>query len=119
LFAVFCAPAALASAAQAQWHMKTSTQGRLEGDLAGWRRFLWPDGGNFSGEFSRSHYFYGTVSAEAASSRLVGLSVWNSQWKLVIPTYSLLNDKQGGLDNFIKSVSDIKLFLRTYSSSGN
>jgi len=37
----------------------------------------------------------------------------------VIPAYSLLNNEQVGLDNFINSVSDIKLFLRTYSSSGN
>jgi hypothetical protein len=65
------------------------------------------------------NYFYGTVPAEFTSSRLVGRSVWNSRWKLVIPAYSLLNNEQVGLDNFIKSVSDIKLFLRTYSSSGN
>ena len=66
-----------------------------------------------------TNYFYGTVPAEFTSSRLVGRSVWNSRWKLVIPAYSLLNDEQTGLDNFVKSVSDIKLFLRTYSNSGN
>jgi len=65
------------------------------------------------------NYFYGTVPAEFTSSRLVGRSVWNSRWKLVIPAYSMLNNEQVGLDNFIKSVSDIKLFLRTYSTSGN
>jgi hypothetical protein len=65
------------------------------------------------------NYFYGTVPAEFTSSRLVGRSVWNSRWKLVIPAYSLLNNEQVGLDNFINSVSDIKLFLRTYSTSGN
>ena len=64
-------------------------------------------------------YFYGTTPAEYTNSRLVGRSVWNSQWKIVIPAESLLYDKQEGLDRFIRSVSDIKLFLRTYSNSGN
>jgi len=68
---------------------------------------------------SSSAFFYGSVPAEFTSSRLVGRSVWNSKWKLVIPAYSLLNNEQTGLDNFIRSVSDIKLFLRTYSNSGN
>ncbi len=64
-------------------------------------------------------YFYSSMPVEFTNSRLVGRSVWNSQWKLVIPAYSLLNNEQTGLDNFLKSVSDIKLFLRTYSNSGN
>ena len=64
-------------------------------------------------------YFYTSMPAEFTNSRLVGRSVWNSQWKIVIPAYSLLSDEQGGLDRFIQSVSDIKLFLRTYSNSGN
>jgi hypothetical protein len=37
----------------------------------------------------------------------------------VIPAYSLLSDEQTGLDRFAQSVTDIKLFLRTYSNSGN
>ena len=64
-------------------------------------------------------FFYGTMPAEYTNSRLVGRSVWNSQWKIVIPAESLLFDKQEGLSRFIQSVSDIKLFLRTYSNSGN
>lgn len=64
-------------------------------------------------------YFYSSMPAEFTNSRLIGRSVWNSQWKIVIPAYSLLNDEQDGLDRFVKSVSDIKLFLRTYSNSGN
>lgn len=39
--------------------------------------------------------------------------------EIVIPAYSLLSSEQVGLDRFIQSVSDIKLFLRTYSNSGN
>lgn len=64
-------------------------------------------------------YFYNYMPAEFTSRRLVGRSVWNTQWKLVIPAYSLLNDESAALDAFINSVSDIKLFLRTYSHSGN
>lgn len=64
-------------------------------------------------------YFYSSMPSEFTNSRLIGRSVWNSQWKIVIPAYSILNDEQEGLDRFVKSVSDIKLFLRTYSNSGN
>ena len=64
-------------------------------------------------------YFYSSMPAEFTNSRLVGRSAWNTQWKLVIPAYSLLSDEQAGLDRFAQSVTDIKLFLRTYSNSGN
>ena len=64
-------------------------------------------------------YFYSTMPAEFTSSRLIGRSAWNTNWKIVIPAYSLLNNEQDGLNRFINSVSDIKLFLRTYSNSGN
>ena len=64
-------------------------------------------------------YFYSSMPAEFTNSRLVGRSAWNSQWKIVIPAYSLLSDEQAGMDRFTQSVSDIKLFLRTYSTSGN
>jgi hypothetical protein len=64
-------------------------------------------------------FFYGTVPAEFTSSRLVGRSVWNSGWKLVIPAYALLNNETEALNRFVASVKDIELFLRTYSHSGN
>ena len=64
-------------------------------------------------------YFYSTIPSEFTNSRLIGRSAWNTQWKIVIPAYSLLNNEQDGLNRFINSVSDIKLFLRTYSNSGN
>jgi hypothetical protein len=38
---------------------------------------------------------------------------------LIIPGGTLLNDPQAGLDAFINSVSDIKLFFQTYAYSGN
>jgi len=56
------------------------------------------------------------------NSRLVGRSVWNTQWKLIIPSASFLyNPAQpdDGIEKFINSVSDIKLFFLTYGYSGN
>ncbi len=64
-------------------------------------------------------FFYSTVPAEFTNTRLVGRSVWNSQWKLVIPAKTLLANEQEGLSRFVATVKDIELFLRTYSHSGN
>jgi hypothetical protein len=57
--------------------------------------------------------------SQFANSRLIGRSVWNSQWKLVIPGRELLANPQEGLDRFRQSVKDIKLHFVTYSYSGN
>jgi hypothetical protein len=51
--------------------------------------------------------------------RLIGRSVWNSKWKLVIPGKTLLADPNQGLARFINSVKDIHLYFITYSYSGN
>jgi hypothetical protein len=64
-------------------------------------------------------FFYSRVPQEFTNSRLIGRSVWNTRWKLVIPAYTLLEDEQQGLDNFAATVTDVQLFLRTYSNSGN
>ena len=64
----------------------------------------------------------GTVFSGApgfTNSRLVGRSVWNSQWKIVIPGNTLRNNTEVGLQIFNDTVTDIKLFLETYSYSGN
>lgn len=53
------------------------------------------------------------------NSRLVGRSVWNSKWKIVIPGRTLLNDPEEGMERFIRTVKDIKLHFETYSYSGN
>jgi hypothetical protein len=63
-----------------------------------------------NGELTRSQY---------TNTRLIGRSVWNSKWKLVIPGRTLLNDPNDGLDRFIRSVKDVKLYFNTYSYSGN
>lgn len=57
--------------------------------------------------------------SQFTNNRLVGRSVWNSHWKLVVPGRTLLNDPDEGLDRFIRSVNDIKLHFVTYSYSGN
>ena len=64
-------------------------------------------------------FFYSPIPAEYTNTRLIGRSVWNTQWKIVIPAYTLLSDEQEGLNRFVASVKDIKLFFRTYSNSGN
>jgi hypothetical protein len=64
-------------------------------------------------------FFYSSIPTEFTNTRLIGRSVWNTSWKIVIPAYTLLSDEQDGLNRFVASVSDIQLFLRTYSNSGN
>jgi hypothetical protein len=57
--------------------------------------------------------------SQYTNKRLIGRSVWNSKWKLVIPGKTLLNDPNDGLSRFIRSVKDIKLYFVTYSYAGN
>jgi hypothetical protein len=59
------------------------------------------------------------LRSQYTNNRLVGRSVWNSQWKLVIPGKTLLNNPSEGLDRFIQTVTDVKLHFVTYSYSGN
>jgi hypothetical protein len=66
-----------------------------------------------------SLYEDGSLPTVFTNARLIGRSVWNSQWKIVIPANTLLNNEQQGMNNFAASVKDIQLFLRTYSNSGN
>lgn len=62
---------------------------------------------------------------EAGSTRLIGRSVWNSRWYLIIPFGSMNNDREAARNAFIEGsdtypgVSDIRLGLRTYSHEGN
>lgn len=52
-------------------------------------------------------------------SRLIGRSVWNTQWMLIIPGLTLNSDAEEGLDRFIDQVTDIKLIFQTYGHPGN
>ena len=53
------------------------------------------------------------------NARLIGRSVWNSEWKIVIPGNTLLNDPAKGAQIFLSTVKDIRLHLESYSYSGN
>lgn len=83
----------------------------------------------------RAHHDAGFTTDEMTSdSRLIGRSVWNTRWMLIIPGGTLLADGQEGLDTFLRGrvvpgsnppardgngVKDIKLFFQTYAYSGN
>lgn len=54
-----------------------------------------------------------------SNSRLVGRSVWNTRWVLIIPAGALSADRNRAIDTFIDTVSDIKLYFQTYSHAGN
>jgi hypothetical protein len=66
-----------------------------------------------------------------ADTRLIGRSVWNTRWLLIIPGGTLHTDRNEGIQRFINGalradgtrdgngVSDIKLFFQTYAYSGN
>ena len=69
---------------------------------------------------------------EVTSTRLVGRSVWNDRWLLVIPASSLSSDRVNALKTFIHGldtdkdgqidvpgVSDVKIGFKAYSRSGN
>ncbi len=74
----------------------------------------------------RAYHDNGFTTAEMTyNSRLVGRSVWNTQWVLIIPAGTLNSMRDAALDRFIygptgtNGVSDIKLHFQTYSCSGN
>ncbi|MEE4270413.1 MAG: hypothetical protein V2I67_01980 [Thermoanaerobaculales bacterium] len=84
--------------------------------------------------FRAHHYSEPFDASEIISdSRLIGRSVWNTEWLLIIPGGTLLYDPTEGLDTFIEGqeipggngerdgngVGDVKLFFQTYSYSGN
>jgi hypothetical protein len=67
-----------------------------------------------------------------SDSRLIGRSVWNTQWMLIIPGGTLQFDPEEGLNRFIhgqltpdglsrdgQGISDILLHFQTYGFSGN
>ena len=120
---------------------------------SGWQPFTGSTSGYFEEArrfpaFRAYHDAGGYSNAEMLhSSRLVGRSVWNTQWVLIIPSNGILSDPpagaypgdaDAGLDTFIygaplpgsthaaagttnrdgNGVRDIRLLLQTYSISG-
>ncbi len=94
----------------------------LDGDFAAVRRFNSFRAYHDSGSFNPNE-------TQSTDSRLIGRSVWNSRWLLIIPAGTLHSNRTEGLDRFIHGplvndqrtgagVSDIKLFFQTYAYSG-
>jgi hypothetical protein len=94
----------------------------LSGQLADIRRYprfrAYHDSGNFD------------PSQTVSDTRLIGRSVWNTRWLLIIPGGTLHSDRNEGIQRFINGnlagarrdgngVSDIKIFFQTYAYSGN
>ena len=57
--------------------------------------------------------------SQFTNGRLIGRSVWNSRWKIVIPGRTLLANPEEGLDRFLQTVKDVQIHFVTYSYSGN
>ncbi|MBI5846802.1 MAG: LamG domain-containing protein, partial [Nitrospirae bacterium] len=83
----------------------------LSDQLSGIRKFssirAYPDSGEFD------------ASETTTDGRLIGRSVWNTKWMLIIPGGTLNYDPAIGLSRFLSGVSDIKIFFKTYGYSGN
>lgn len=70
-------------------------------------------------------------SQTITDTRLIGRSVWNTRWLLIIPAGNLHSDRNEGIQRFINGglltngqrdgngVTDIKIFFQTYAYSGN
>lgn len=95
----------------------------LSEDFAAIRRF---------GRFRAFHDSGSFNPAETVTdSRLIGRSVWNTRWLLIIPAGTLHTDRNEGIQRFINGalrgdgtrdgngVADIKVFFQTYAYSGN
>jgi len=74
----------------------------------------------------RAYHDAGFNASEMSyNSRLIGRSVWNTGWLLIIPAHSLHHDAAVAKQVFVNGpagtggVSDIKLFFQTYSYAGN
>lgn len=76
--------------------------------------------GNFGEQrrFSDFRAYPSDFLEPAQDTRLIGRSVWNTSWVLIIPGLNLNSDSERGLERFIETVSDIKLSLFTYGQSG-
>ena len=62
---------------------------------------------------------YAKVGDDFKSTRLVGRSVWNDRWLLVIPASSLNANRAAALEKFVNGIDDIKIGIRAYSRQGN
>ncbi len=101
-------PAATQDLSQPDWIPLIDSLG---GPLAALRRHPRIRVFNDSGEF--------TPDQATSDTRLIGRSVWNTDWIMIIPASQLHSDRAYGLQRFIDTVTDIKLFFETYAYPGN
>ena len=113
-------PLSAGSLSDPQWIPANDT---LTDELGGIRQFArfraYHDSGNFD------------PAQTISDSRLIGRSVWNTRWLLIIPGGTLHNDRNEGIQRFINGalrsdgtrdgngVLDIRIFIQTYAYSGN
>jgi hypothetical protein len=113
-------PLSAASLTDPQW---IPLDNSLSDELASIRQYAqfraYHDSGNFD------------PSQTITDTRLIGRSVWNTRWLLIIPAGNLHSDRNEGIQRFINGaplangqrdgngVSDIKIFFQTYAYSGN
>jgi hypothetical protein len=69
-------------------------------------------------KFSDFRAYPDSAEEPTTDLRLLGRSIWNTQWLLIIPGATLNADPNTGLDRFVDQVSDIKLIFDTYGQSG-
>jgi|GEM_PF-1654959 len=110
------------------WVPRVDSLDQLFGTLGAVRRFSMFRAFHDSGSFSTQE----TIN----NNRLIGRSVWNTRWLLIIPAGTLHSDRTEGLQRFINGgllpgetapdgrrngngVTDIKIFFQTYAYSGN
>jgi hypothetical protein len=69
-------------------------------------------------KFSDFRAYPDSAEEPTTDIRLLGRSIWNTEWLLIIPGATLNADPNTGLDRFVDQVSDIKLIFDTYGQSG-
>jgi hypothetical protein len=69
----------------------------------------------------RAYPYSETITPDELNTdtRLIGRSVWNTEWLLVIPGDTLLSNPQQGIERFIEDVDDIYVYFQTYAYAGN
>ncbi|WP_035610765.1 hypothetical protein [Haloferula sp. BvORR071] len=68
--------------------------------------------------FSDFRAYSDSAEEPTMDTRLLGRSIWNTEWLMIIPGATLNADPNVGLDRFIEQVSDIKMIFDSYGQSG-
>lgn len=112
-------PATTANFSDPNWRPMIDTVTGTSGTFGDTRQFSSVLANTGPGVNPASPQFDFSSDLTDADRRLIGRSVWNTKWLLIIPGATLNADPAGGLQNFINSVNDIQLNFSTYGYSGN